>query len=31
MTKRITAIDIMQGIAMLLVVVGHHFFPFMPE
>lgn len=28
---RITAIDIMQGIAMLLVVLGHHLFPFMPE
>lgn len=31
MQHRITAIDIMLGIAMLLVVLGHHFFPFMPE
>ena len=31
MQHRITAIDIMQGIAMLLVVLGHHLFPFMPE
>ena len=31
MQHRITAIDLMQGIAMLLVVVGHHFFLFMPE
>ena len=29
--QRITAIDIMQGTAMVLVVLGHHFFDFMPE
>ena len=29
--KRIIGIDVMQGIAMVLVVLGHHLFPFMPE
>ena len=31
MAKRIIGIDVMQGIAMVLVVLGHHLFPFMPE
>ncbi len=31
MAKRIIGIDVMQGIAMVLVVLGHHRFPFMPE
>lgn len=31
MAKRIVGIDIMQGIAMVLVVLGHHRFDFMPE
>ena len=31
MQHRITAIDIMQGTAMVLVVLGHHLFGFMPE
>lgn len=30
MAKRIIGIDVMQGIAMVLVVLGHHLFPFMP-
>lgn len=29
--QRITTIDIMQGTAMVLVVLGHHLFDFMPE
>ena len=29
--QRITAIDIIQGTAMVLVVLGHHLFGFMPE
>lgn len=29
--QRITGIDIMQGTAMVLVVLGHHLFDFMPE
>ena len=24
-------LDLMQGLAMILVVIGHHLFPFMPE
>lgn len=31
MAKRIIGIDVMQGIAMVLVVLGHHLFLFMPE
>lgn len=31
MTKRLIGIDVMQGIAMMLVVLGHHLFNFMPE
>lgn len=31
MTKRLIGIDVMQGIAMVLVVLGHHRFDFMPE
>lgn len=31
MAKRLTDLDIMQGIAMTLVVLGHHLFDFMPE
>lgn len=31
MAKRIIDIDVMQGIAMVLVVLGHHRFDFMPE
>lgn len=31
MAKRIVGIDVMQGIAMVLVVLGHHRFDFMPE
>ena len=31
MTKRLIGIDVMQGIAMVLVVLGHHLFSFMPE
>lgn len=31
MAKRLTGIDVMQGIAMVLVVLGHHRFDFMPE
>ena len=31
MTKRLIGIDVMQGIAMVLVVLGHHLFNFMPE
>ena len=31
MSKRIIGIDVMQGIAMVWVVLGHHRFPFMPE
>ncbi len=30
MTKRLIGIDVMQGIAMVLVVLGHHHFDFMP-
>lgn len=30
MTERLKQIDIMQGLAMILVVAGHHLFPFMP-
>lgn len=31
MAKRLIGIDVMQGIAMVLVVLGHHLFNFMPE
>ena len=31
MAKRLIGIDVMQGIAMVLVVLGHHLFSFMPE
>ena len=31
MTKRLIGIDVMQGIAMIFVVLGHHLFDFMPE
>ena len=31
MAKRLISIDVMQGIAMVLVVLGHHLFNFMPE
>lgn len=31
MAKRLIGIDVMQGIAMVLVVLGHHRFDFMPE
>ena len=31
MAKRLIDIDVMQGIAMFLVVLGHHLFNFMPE
>lgn len=29
--RRIVLLDLMQGLAMILVVIGHHLFPFMPE
>lgn len=31
MAKRIIGVDVMQGMAMVLVVLGHHRFDFMPE
>ena len=29
-SKRIVLVDLMQGLAMVLVVLGHHLFPFLP-